>query len=124
MTTYLKQITLLKNKEKDFPFNIQSYKKGIDIHIKSSILILVWENGAGKSTLLEAIAGNCGFSVDWWNQNHFYWEKTINKLSKCLRLSWLPKINKGFFMRAESFLSFSKYIDKLAKDDIWAYESY
>lgn len=38
-------------------------------------------------------------------------------LAESLTLSWLPKVNKGFFMRAESFFNFATYLDELAKSD-------
>lgn len=32
-------------------------------------------------------------------------------LAQALRLSWLPKMTEGFFMRAESFYNFTSYLD-------------
>ena len=34
-----------------------------------------------------------------------------SELAKALRLSWLPKMTEGFFMRAESFYNFASYLD-------------
>ena len=33
-----------------------------------------------------------------------------------LRLSWLPKVGKGFFLRAESFFDFASYIDEMGPE--------
>jgi predicted ATPase len=33
-----------------------------------------------------------------------------------MRLSWLPKVTRGFFMRAESFFNFARYIDEEMPD--------
>jgi predicted ATPase len=38
-------------------------------------------------------------------------------LSDALRASWLPKITKGWFFRAESFFSVARYLDEAARDD-------
>jgi len=38
-------------------------------------------------------------------------------LSKALRGSWLPKITRGWFFRAESFFSVARYLDKAALED-------
>lgn len=125
MSIYLKNITSVWSYENDqYPFNIPAFGKGIDIQIKKPILILVWENWTGKSTLLKAIADNCGFNSNWWSQNHSYGEDIENELWKQMRFSWLPKIKQGFFMRAENFLNFSDYLDKLAMDDPSIYEWY
>src|SRR5258705_4524079 len=34
-------------------------------------------------------------------------------LSEALRASWLPKITKGWFFRAESFFSVARYLDEV-----------
>jgi hypothetical protein len=35
-------------------------------------------------------------------------------LAGALRLSWVPKVTEGFFMRAESFFNFATYIDQVS----------
>lgn len=37
-------------------------------------------------------------------------------LAAALRLSWLPKVTTGFFLRAESFFDFASYIDELGPE--------
>ncbi len=37
------------------------------------------------------------------------------QLSTALRASWLPKITKGWFFRAESFFSVARYLDEAAR---------
>jgi len=37
-------------------------------------------------------------------------------LDPIMTLSWLPKINNGFLLRAETFFDFANYIDDLAED--------
>ncbi len=76
--------------------------------------LFVGENGTGKSTLLEAAAANCGFNPTGGNRNHAYGrEAPMAELAAAMRLSWLPRMTQGFFMRAESFFDFARYIDDL-----------
>jgi predicted ATPase len=85
-----------------------------------SITIIVGENGTGKSTFLEGIAVLAGYDeagggkgdmpVDHSNAL----EKMGGQLSNALRVSWLPKITKGWFFRAESFFSVARYLDEAA----------
>ena len=39
--------------------------------------------------------------------------KNGGRLSTALRASWLPKITKGWFFRAESFFSVARYLDSV-----------
>jgi len=51
-------------------------------------------------------------------KDHIYDSETnLNQLTTNLALSWLPKINHGFFFRAETFYAFADYIDALAKEN-------
>ena len=43
-------------------------------------------------------------------------EKMGGALASALRASWLPKITNGWFFRAESFFSVSRYLDEAAGD--------
>jgi predicted ATPase len=38
------------------------------------------------------------------------------RLSAALRASWLPRITKGWFFRAESFFSVARYLDEAARE--------
>jgi len=38
-------------------------------------------------------------------------------LGDFIRLSWMPKVTQGFFLRAESFYHFASHLDQLAKED-------
>ena len=46
-----------------YPFNIDAFKNGVNLELKSNVTFFVGENGSGKSTLLEAIAENIGFGL-------------------------------------------------------------
>ena len=96
-----------------YPFNIRAFSHGIDLTLRSKVTFFVGENGSGKSTLLEALAECCGFNPEGGNRDHH--RATFadrSPLAQALRLSWLPKVTEGFFMRAESFYNFATYIEE------------
>jgi len=106
--------------EPRYPFNVRAFSKGIDLSFQTNVTFFVGENGTGKSTLLEAIAECCGFNPEGGNRDHY--RATFadrSGLAQALRLSWLPKVTEGFFMRAESFYNFASYIEKVS--DLRAY---
>lgn len=97
-----------------FPFTIPAFSHGINIDFDSKVTLFVGENGSGKSTLLEALAACCGFNPEGGNRNHRYQLQSSGPiLARSLRLSWLPKVTSGFFLRAESFFNFASYIDSI-----------
>ena len=98
-----------------YPFNIRAFSQGIDLPIRTKVTFFAGENGSGKSTLLEAVAECCGFNREGGNRDHH--RETVAEpapLASALRLSWLPKVTKGFFMRAESFYNFATYIEQVS----------
>lgn len=119
---YLRRIVTLDEKSDPtrYPFNIRAFKSGININIDSKVTFFVGENGSGKSTLLEAIAECCGFNPEGGNRDHLREAfEDRSEFAQALRLSWLPKVTEGFFMRAESFYNFATYIDEVS--DLRAY---
>jgi predicted ATPase len=103
-----------------YPFNIRAFSHGIDLAFHRKVTFFVGENGSGKSTLLEALAECCGFHLEGGNRDHH--RATFadrSPLAQALRLSWLPKVTEGFFMRAESFYNFATYLDEVS--DLLAY---
>ena len=116
---FLKKVTLLREKISSFngyPFSMPSIKSLYQIELKSWITFFVGENGSGKSTLLEAIADKCDFNTAGGGRNNVYEvHASESALGDYIRLSWMPKITNGFFLRAESFYHFASHID--AVDD-------
>ena len=99
----------------DYPFNVEAFRDGIDLQLRTNVTFFVGENGSGKSTLLEAVASCCGFNPEGGGRDHLF--QTRNEragLADALRLSWLPKVADGFFMRAESFFNFATYLDEVS----------
>jgi predicted ATPase len=115
---FLKKVNFEKTDRKEFPFNLPLLSNGLEIEFTKPITFLVGENGSGKSTILEAIASKCGFSLAGGNRNHLL-DESLNQtaLSPATKLFWLPKVTRGFFMRAESFFDFATQIDEIAKTD-------
>lgn len=95
-----------------FPFTIPAFRHGISLDLPTPVTFFVGENGSGKSTLLEALAEICGFNPEGGNRDHYREAREDrSELAKALRLSWMPKVTDGFFMRAESFYNFARYLD-------------
>ena len=119
---FLRAVTSLPDKfdRSRFPFNVRAFSRGIDLEFRSNVTFFVGENGSGKSTLLEALAECCGFNPEGGNRDH---HRAIfadrSEFAQALRLSWLPKVTEGFFMRAESFYNFATYIEQVS--DLRAY---
>ena len=112
---FLKRLTLLPERmEPDsYPFNLAVLEGGrLELVFADPITFFVGDNGTGKSTLLEAIAQQCGFNLGGGSRDHRFGGTPHDMpLAGALRLSWLPKVTEGFFLRAESFFNFATYID-------------
>ena len=119
---FLRRVATLPEKvdANRYPFNVPAFSHGIDVEFRSNVTFFVGENGSGKSTLLEALAECCGFNPEGGNRDH-HREAFADRspLAQALRLSWMPKVTEGFFMRAESFYNFATYIDEVS--DLRAY---
>jgi predicted ATPase len=103
-----------------FPFSVPAFSRGISLALPTPVTFFVGENGSGKSTLLEALAEICGFNPEGGNRDHYREAREDrSELAQALRLSWMPKMTEGFFMRAESFYNFASYLDGVS--DFTAY---
>ena len=114
---YLKSCKVLQEKIEDkraYPFDIPSLRDLQELEFPTNVTFFVGENGSGKSTLLEAIADRCDFNTaGGGRQNTFEVHKAESALGEYIRLSWLPKVSSGFFLRAETFYQFASHIDLL-----------
>jgi predicted ATPase len=119
---YLRRVWLEPSRVADrkaYPVCLPFLGDDFELSFESAITIIVGENGTGKSTLLEGIAvlagcdeagGGKGYRpVDHSNAL----EVMGGELSKALRASWLPRITKGWFFRAETFFSVARYLDEV-----------
>lgn len=93
------------------------FKKGFDLDFDRPITIIAGENGTGKSTLLEGIAALAGYDDAGGGKGHApvdhsrAIEVSGGVLSRALRASWLPKITRGWFFKAETFFSVARHLD-------------
>lgn len=114
---YLRSLEMLRNENTDltaYPFSIPVLKDLQSIAFRSNVTFFVGENGSGKSTILEAIAYQCGFNTAGGGRNNTYDVDSAHAaLGNFIRLSWMPKVTNGFFMRAETFYHFASYLDTM-----------
>ncbi|WP_375106426.1 AAA family ATPase [Lysinibacillus fusiformis] len=112
---YLKSCKVLQNtipNKQMYPFNIPSLQDLQELEFPTNVTFFVGENGSGKSTLLEAIADRCDFNTaGGGRQNLYEVHKAESSLGEFIRLSWMPKISNGFFLRSETFYQFASHID-------------
>jgi predicted ATPase len=119
---YLKRLWLDPARIEDreaYPFCLPFLADDFELRFERAITIIVGENGTGKSTLLEGIAALAGYDEAGGGKGY----RTVDhsdalevmggELSDALRASWLPKITKGWFFRAESFFSVARYLDSV-----------
>jgi predicted ATPase len=114
---YLRKLEIVRKEgacPNAYPFSIPALTGLQTIEFKTNVTFFVGENGSGKSTLLEAIAYQCGFNPAGGGKNHtFDVEASGAALGDYVRLSWMPKITNGFFLRAETFYHFASYLETI-----------
>ena len=119
---YLRRIWLDPSRVPDreaYPFCLPFLHDEFELSFDRPITIIVGENGTGKSTLLEGIAALAGYDEAGGGKGYRpvdhsqAMEVMGGELSEALRASWLPKITKGWFFRAESFFSVARYLDEV-----------
>ena len=124
---YLKRLWLdparVPNREA-YPFCLPFLRDDFSLSFERAITIIVGENGTGKSTLLEGIAALAGYNEAGGGKGYMTVDHSNalevmgGELSEALRASWLPRITKGWFFRAESFFSVARYLDEAAREPL------
>jgi predicted ATPase len=127
---YLKRLWLDRSRVDDwpaYPFCLPIFKEAeFKLAFPRAVTIIVGENGTGKSTILEGIAALAGYDEAGGGKGYMpvdhsgVVEAMGGRLSHALRASWLPRVTTGWFFRAESFFSVSRYLDRAALDAIEA----
>ncbi|SNZ15603.1 Predicted ATPase [Terribacillus aidingensis] len=125
---FLKRVKLLQEhpafQQNVYPFSIPALRQLDKLDINQSVTFFVGENGSGKSTLMEAIADRCEFHTAGGGRNNAYdVDASEAALANYIRLSWLPKVTNGFFLRAESFYHFASHIDDIGSVDAYGGKS-
>lgn len=83
----------------------------------AAVTFLVGENGTGKSAILEGIACATGATAIAGDDPRR--DPTLGParaLGDRLRLTWQARTRRGFFLRAEDFFGFAKYVATLRAD--------
>ncbi|MFE5321927.1 AAA family ATPase [Paenibacillus sp. NPDC056579] len=114
---FLRSVSILRDQFPDvrkYPFSIPALRDAEKIAFNGNVTFFVGENGSGKSTILEAIAYQCGFNTAGGGRNNSYEvDASRSSLGDYIRLSWMPKITNGFFLRAETFYHFASHLDEI-----------
>lgn len=94
------------------PFNVPAIKCGLPLKLSTPVTFFVGENGSGKSTLLEAIGWALGFSAQGGDRTNAYAEGADgHALGRALTLYWRKRVSDGFFLRAETFFNYARYLE-------------
>jgi predicted ATPase len=118
--THLRSVALKRRRESSdgrFPFSVPAIRSLGELDLSAAVTFLVGENGSGKSTLLEGIAAAAGLptvgSAQVRDDATLAAQRT---LARELRLVWDRRTHKGFFLRAEDFFGFTKYLSHLRNE--------
>lgn len=109
--------TSLRDGPQTFPFSVPVVRALETLELTSAVTFFVGENGSGKSTLLEGIAAAVGLPTV--GSESVRDDATLGAqraLAKQLRLAWSRRTHKGFFLRAEDFFGFTKYLARLRSE--------
>lgn len=115
--TYLHSMELLRGENwrgDEYPFNLAAVRGWDRLLFHPHVTFIVGENGSGKSTLIEAIATAYGLNPEGGSRDHRYaTQATHSPLHSHVRLVKSTRRAKdAFFLRAESFYTFSTFADK------------
>ena len=97
-----------------FPFSVPVIRALSELRLETPVTFFVGENGSGKSTLLEGIAVAVGLPVV--GSESVRDDETLaaqRALGARLKLVWTRRTHRGFFLRAEDFFGFTKYLAQL-----------
>lgn len=101
-------------KSKDYPFALPLLKTLKEIKFETPVTLLVGENGSGKSTILEALA--CAAEMIVVGSEDTRRDPSLvnaRQLAKYMKLSWVKRTRRGFFLRAEDFFGYAKHLNQL-----------
>lgn len=112
---FLSRLALREDRVQDgqYPFTVPAIQRGLPLEFSTPVTFLVGENGSGKSTLLEAIGWALGFSAQGGDRSNAYAEGADgHALGRALALAWRKPVTDGFFLRAETFFNYARYLEE------------
>ncbi|MBZ0296646.1 MAG: AAA family ATPase [Anaerolineae bacterium] len=96
-----------------FPYNVPVIRALDSLTFDADVTFFVGENGSGKSTLLEAIA--CAAQLPAIGSANVDADPTLallRQLSDRMKWVWSKRVRRGFFLRAEDFFGFARWVDQ------------
>lgn len=97
-----------------FPFSVPAIRSLSVLQLDTPVTFFVGENGSGKSTLLEGIAAAVGLPAIGSDSVRDDVSLAAQRaLGSRMRLAWTRRTHRGFFLRAEDFFGFTKYLARL-----------
>jgi len=115
----LRSVSITAGDKSRFPFNLQLIQNLEALNFDSQVTFFVGENGSGKSTMIEGLAAAANLPVVG-SQNIDTDESLLEarRFAKNMKLVWSKNTHRGFFLRAEDFFGFIKYLSRLKNDFI------
>ncbi len=100
-----------EDKAEEFPWSLPLIKEFEELVFEKSVSFFVGENGSGKSTILEGIAAYSEIPI----AGSYRLEEdeslaAANELANYLSIRFKQKSQRGFFVRAEDFIGFTRHI--------------
>ena len=102
--------------DEGYPFAVPAVAalRATPLEFDAPVTFLVGENGSGKSAILEGLACAAGsIAIAGDDPRRDPTLAAARALGDRLRLIWRARTQRGFFLRAEDFFGFAKYISAL-----------
>ena len=94
-----------------YPFTVPAVRALRRIDFAGPVTFFVGENGSGKSTVLEALAAAAGLpAIGSASVSDDATLVPARQLGAALSLGWRRRTHRGFFLRAEDFFGFAKFL--------------
>jgi predicted ATPase len=117
---HLREVALLPPRDGDldqgYPFAVPAVAslRADSLVLEAPVTFLVGENGSGKSAILEGLACAAGsIAIAGDDPRRDPTLTAARALGERLRLTWRARTQRGFFLRAEDFFGYAKYISTL-----------